>query len=365
MAVTMYNDYSSSAVRLKAAHPSGLVTVSNGKPQATRKFILKCKYANEIGLRMIGKYFDEEVSAHQVPWLPASFPQEIGGLGGLHYQMYVTGYTITPFDEACFTGRYNNEGSDTAIYIITDPEEPNQMERYFPIDGVDTPTVEEPDLEPDLTGTCDCNCILTVQYGELPFDFTWECSENLMQHTAITVEKNSGYEMFTLPRRNLRWDGIAGVDGQLKSESNATVIIPKSDIVVTWHNIPTFMLATIENILAGYRGRVNSLAFNFGCTTENPRSGYAPETLLFIDWDEDRSRRTFSFPGMDTTSLKLMFKEKSVIDGASTYGWNHFLRDRGDSTTPAVWHRVKIDSTGVDPVDLYPTTDFTNIMGGP
>jgi hypothetical protein len=48
MAVTMYNDYSSSAVRLKAAHPSGLVSVSGGKPQATRKFILKCKYANEI-----------------------------------------------------------------------------------------------------------------------------------------------------------------------------------------------------------------------------------------------------------------------------------------------------------------------------
>jgi hypothetical protein len=371
MAVTMYNSYDPNILQVKPAAPSGsisgLVSVSDGKASAQRHFLVRSKYANEFCLRMIGKYYEEGL--YEVPWLPAEFPRGIGETGAWHYWMVATGFSMKPFDEACFNMLWTPEGEEDEIGIMDDPEALAQLEKYWR------------NVDPEETGGCDCNMIVTVTYEEVPWDCTYETNPSLMEHTGITIETNASYENYTLPRRNLVWEGITGPDRQLKSESYATIIIPKSDVIVTWHNIPITYLCALEDRLAGFRGKVNNAVWNdLNCgnekgfpgsaSTENLCEGFYPETLLFIDWDEDFSSRTRSFGPMDTTSIRLFFKEKSVpVAGlgdpvtGDTAGWNHLIMDRSQSPGVTHWNRVKIDPTGSSETDLFPPVSFTGMLG--
>jgi hypothetical protein len=168
-------------------------------------------------------------------------------------------------------------------------------------------------------------------------------------------------------------------------------VIPKADIIVHWHNVPINRLCQVETHLMQFRGCVNADTFGevFTCDYIDPDSGpegvgcseYESETLLFVDWQEDRSKRTDAFGGMrigdqydnrNTTTLKLFFKQKRVVEPANEsnsrsdddveriYGWNHLFLDR--ETGDDVWVRVLVESTGLP---LFPLTAFAFIMYPP
>jgi hypothetical protein len=208
--------------------------------------------------------------------------------------------------------------------------------------------------------------------------------------------------MLTLPNGNLVWRDLPKdtpeeqAARQLKADSYAYKIIPKADIIVNWHNVPVRNLCAIENHLREFRGSVNSQAWGdiLNCDappTDEAACGcgqYEPETIMFIDFQEDRSQRTDAFGGfstsgnfgqknMNTTTLKLIFKQKRIAketptasysdsddcpdDNDEAYGWNHLFFDRNtEDDSPGEWMRVSVDNATEDP--LFPLKNFVDIF---
>jgi hypothetical protein len=207
--------------------------------------------------------------------------------------------------------------------------------------------------------------------------------------------------MLTLPNGNLIWKDLPSstedeqIARQLKSDSYAYKIIPKADIIVSWHNVPVRNICAIENHLRNFRGTVNDLAWGdvLQCDaapvapTACGCGQYEPETIMFIDYQEDRSRRTDAFGGnflnsgdpannMNTTTLKLIFKQKRIEipnsetysdsngcpdDNDEAYGWNHLFFDRNtEDDSPGEWMRVAVDNATEDP--LFPLKSFSDIF---
>jgi hypothetical protein len=105
---------------------------------------------------------------------------------------------------------------------------------------------------------------------------------------------------------------------------------------------------------------------------------------MFVDFQEDRAKRTDCFGGMavsnqwnmNTTTLKLFFKQKRVERETPTasysdsddcpdgndlaYGWNHLFLDRAPELGGGQWARVAISGGTEDPV--FPLKSFSNIM---
>jgi hypothetical protein len=108
---------------------------------------------------------------------------------------------------------------------------------------------------------------------------------------------------------------------------------------------------------------------------------------MFIDYQEDRSQRTDAFGGfsssgdfsaknMNTTTLKLIFKQKRIEipnsatyydnndcpdDNDEAYGWNHLFFDRNtEDDSPGEWMRVAVDNATEDP--LFPLKNFVDIF---
>jgi hypothetical protein len=104
---------------------------------------------------------------------------------------------------------------------------------------------------------------------------------------------------------------------------------------------------------------------------------YEPETILFVDWQEDRSYRTDAFGGnypdinMNTTTLKLFFKQKRVEiefgssgsnasvsdDDSGIAGWNHLFTD--NDIEQNTWMRVVVKSTQQP---IFPLRAFSDIF---
>jgi len=208
--------------------------------------------------------------------------------------------------------------------------------------------------------------------------------------------------MVTIPSANLVWTDMPSsteterVRRQLRSDSYAYRIIPKADIIVSWNNVPVRNLCAIEHHLRDFRGAVNDQSWGDvlqcdAAPTDSAACGcgqYEPETILFVDFQEDRSKRTDAFGGnylvasdtannMNTTTLKLIFKQKRVErltptasysdsddcpdDNDEAYGWNHLMFDRdSDDTFGAEWMRVAVDNATEDP--LFPIKNFLDIF---
>lgn len=208
--------------------------------------------------------------------------------------------------------------------------------------------------------------------------------------------------MLTLPNGNLVWRDLPSVTDdeqrarQLKSDSYAYKIIPKADIIVSWHNVPVRNICAIENHLRNFRGTVNDQSWGdvLQCDAAPEDSAacgcgqYEPETIMFIDYQEDRSKRTDAFGGnflvandtannMNTTTLKLIFKQKRIERPTPTasysdtdpcpdnddeaYGWNHLFFDRNtEDDSPGEWMRVAVDNATEDP--LFLLKNFVDIF---
>lgn len=371
--MAMYNGYS---YDVRSASPSGLLSYESGHARTERQFMMSCIDAEDFALRQIGKFF--VTTTFPSPVLPAPFPFDPLTGGPRKYgrlNMVAKDFRIEPICESCF----NNDDSRPDDRI-GDPVNIDTMDRYFwPVGHANQAT------------NPDCLCRVYIKYEENPCDCTtydtifgeWNTHPDILKNTCISVERNPAYELFTLPNTNLVWSDLpAGPDRQLKADSHAFQIIPKADIIVHWHNIPVVSLCKIETHLLSFRQTVNNADWG-GVLLCDPQASesaqpgilkcqdYEKETILFVDWQEDRSFRTDAFGGlnngmeMNTTTLKLFFKQKRVIDPftGKTVGWNHLFMDRSDSN-PAndQWSRVKIDKGGGQTADLFKLKSFISIL---
>lgn len=328
--MSMFDDYN---FEVEAVNPSGIVSVSDGKVSATRKFAVRSENAEELGLRLLGKYYENGV--YDLPVLPAKYPSQ-------RFSLVAKSFDIEQLSVCKFV-------LPDGLVFITDLEEEGQLEQY-------------------LTGenSTDSHAVVTVQYSEPD----WDCDgvEGIEAETALSLEINPAYEMFTLPNRNLIWENVVEGDRELKADSYAYKIIPKSDVIVSWHNIPVSEVDVVLYGLKEYRGTVNDAAWGglIFCKDEGGNI-FEEETLMFIDAEEDRSKRTTGFRGsawtMDTTTLKLHFKEKDIFEDETHYGWNHLFLDNSANNAPAgsPWTRV-FKKNGNTESPLFAPISFGNMF---
>lgn len=363
--MTIYNDYT---FDVKAIHPSGLPSYESGKAKATRKFQMECQYAEEFVLRQLGKFWVSDSDTFG-PSMPAPLPFAARGLSYSQLHLVATSFNIEPLSACCFNVEWEGPGS-TENTLIEDPTSSAQMERYW-LPG------ESPDNR-------ECTCIVTIGYEENPCDCVqwnqleeggvWEVNDAILLRTCISVERNPSYELFTLPNAPLVWSDLpVDENRRLKSDSYAYKVIPKADIIVSWHNVPVRNLGQIETHLRGFRGKVNEEEFGdvLFCDALSSSGAvgvefYEPETIMFIDFQEDRAKRTDAFGGMrfadtdsnlNTTTLKLIFKQKRIDTEDGAVGWNHLFRDTDIGT--GSWARVQVESTGED---LFELKSFSDIL---
>lgn len=378
---------------VRAEYPSANPQFNGAKLTAERVFLVHCGYAEQLALRMMGKYYivsDEET--YTTPVLPAPWPKwenEIDQLlPNLPYSsncivsarlnMVARSFSIEPVSGCCFNA-YSVDRTEDLQDTIANPTTVSQLERNFPV------TAGETSADPYTVSTNaddDCICRVRIQYEERPWDCAWP-EVNILQNTAIAVERNASYEMYTLPNRNLEWKNLQAPDRFLKGDSYAVQIVPKCDITVYWFNVPVAKMCEIESHLATFRGKVNEHNFEMlaECICESEdgencnsaaESGnqwnscvFEPETLLFVDWSEDLNARTRGFHKMNTTTLKLHFKQKRVARDSVAEpiaGWNHLFIDRdGANDFISGWQRV-IKKVGGIEQDLFMKTDFDLIM---
>ena len=410
--MTMFNDFDFPVV---ATPTSGIPQYNGGKATAQRQFVVPCVYAQELGLRLLGKYFLP--GTYEEAELPAGFPRKLSGdplapsplpPGHVQQQMRLVAesFDIEPLSKCCF----NNDSTETVdedIVIdgqrcITDLTALSDLEKDWAVsasspDGVDRDS--------------QCLCYVRVNYMEQPWDCTHtdlsglpgEAECILLPKTAISIQRSSGYDMYTLPNRSLVWADVpAGPDRMLKGDTYAYQIVPRGDITVTWYNVPVKSLCQIEKHLAKYRGTVNKDEYTLftQCTCLSQKTegeatqdcadngssesasedavpnavsagcGFEAETLMFMDWQEEQSQRTRAFSPMDTTTLTLVFKQKRVpvevaAGGAGVtkvVGFNHLLCDLDvDGSTTGQWQRVKV-KVGGNEEDLFKKTDWTSLL---
>ena len=376
---------------VRAEYPSGNPQYNGSKVTAERVFLVHCGYAEQLALRLLGKYYlvsDDET--YTTPILPAPWPkwenQIAPGTPDLPYSnnctvsarlnMVARTFSIEPVTGCCFNATSQDREEDL-LDTIENPTYVSELERNFLVEAGALPG------DPYLVATeGECYCRVRVQYEERP----WDCAYPevaIMPNTAIAVERNASYEMYTLPNRNLEWKNLQAPDRFLKGDSYAVQIVPKCDITVYWFNVPVAKMCEIEAHLAMYRGKVNEHNFEMLaeclCEAEDGQSCddadnsgspwnacvFEPETLLFVDWSEDLNARTRGFHKMNTTTLKLHFKQKRVARDSVAEpiaGWNHLFIDRdGANDFISGWQRVVKKVGGIEQ-DLFMKTDFDLIM---
>jgi hypothetical protein len=391
--MSMYNDYDFDVEEML---PSIMPSFSSGKVTATRTFSVPCIHAEEFCLRMIGKFYDITLgggSGPFIPQIPAPYPfDSSGGTGYGQINLIATSFSIESLSECCFNNAYILDDETTIGSLITDPTSILQQAHFFAILLGEGETNDK------------CLCKVTINYSENPCDClafnnadkVWEVNEYVLPGTCLSAERNPSYEMFTLPNGGLAWEDlpVGSSERQLKPDSYAYKIIPKADIIVHWHNVPVRHLCAIENHLRGFRGTVNDQPWGdvIECDADPGDSvacgcgQYEPETIMFIDFQEDRSQRTDAFGGfsssgnfgaknMNTTTLKLIFKQKRIEkptsdsyvdsndcpdDNDEAYGWNHLFLDReGPVDGTGDWMRVVVEATG-EP--LFELKNFVDIF---
>jgi len=356
---------------------------SGGKVTASRIFLVPCNYAEEFALRQIGKYYGNGLFSQ--PQLPARYPTDLYSEVCPPYRqlnLVATSFSITQVSTGNFNTEYMTpEQGNNIVTCIKDPESPLQMEKNYSLSFVyDEESMDPPQIEEDTA--CECVSSVQINYEEPPWHCTGPTSEtdeisvSIMPETALSVDKSAGYEMYTVPNRTLQWKNITTGDRALKGDSYATIIIPKRDIIVDWHNVPVSKLCQIEKRLTDLRGTVNDEEFSIlseclcvaaeeeDCTSVNDDCTFQRDTLLFVDWTEEKQFRTTAFRKMNTTTLRLQFKQKRVFAGGDPeyVGWNHLFCDRfTDSLNFPVWQEVEVKlGTGTQP--LYIRKDFGSIF---
>jgi len=356
---------------------------SGGRVTASRVFRVPCQYAEEFALRQIGKYHGNGLFS--LPQLPAKYPTDLYAETAPPYRqlnLVATSFSISQISTGNFNSHYMTpEQGDRLVSCIKDPESPVQMEKNFNYQFVYDDEQMDP---PQIEESSQCECIATVQidYEQPPWHCTGPTSEvdepsiDIMPETAISIEKTPGYELYTLPNRTLQWKNLTTGDRALQGNSYATILIPKRDITIDWYNVPISKLCKIEERLNDLRGTVNDEEFSLlnsclcleaneeECGGSEPVCGFEKDTLMFVDWSEERQFRTTAFRKMNTTMLRLQFKQKRVYAGGDPeyVGWNHLFCDRfTDSVEFPAWQEVEVKlGSGTQP--LYIRKNFSSLF---
>ena len=390
---------------LEAVAPSGIININDGKVTAVRKFRLMWKHFEEFQLRVLGKWYQEnddgEFLKNWYPTLPAFYPDKL-------QRFSISAVSVNPVIEESDKCSFNNDanilgGDDETVYVtsqpITDLISKEQLEGFYY--SVDEGAAQFGDRY----------VVCEVLYSEPDWDCNSEHLDGILRNTGIRSEINPSYEVYTVPSRSLVFSDMEKVttegetvDRALKDDTKAYIIVPKGDVIVHWSNVPVSLLCRIHSHLDNYRGKVNheewgSILYcgrisDAESTTNDECQFFPPETLMFVDYEEDLSRRTYGFSNqylgrdMNTTTLKLYFKFKKipelvpenigneqsgsssaegldpdlVADSGIFYGWNHMPTDHStDGAAVTRWMRVKQEVGGQEK-DLFERVDFLNIM---
>lgn len=359
---------------------------------AERSFIVPCEYAQDFGLRALGKLY--EPGTYDLPELPVEYPidtyDNASSLWLTPYpqrlRLRASGFRIDPVSDNCFNNQFVDR-TQTPIAIaegtVEDLGSVFQLAKHWKMQLGEGPHGYE------SSGDGCCECIVTVQYQEPWWQCLWDDAVGTttaaadlpwLQETALRIDRVASYELYTRPSRSLVWDGKAAPDNHLGPDSHAVVVIPSAEITVEWHNVPVQKLCSIEGHLNCFRNTVNDTTLDlFGkcacsqsvlvdsdCTSAGAACQYEPETLLFVDYAEDKNQRTNIFGPMDTTTLVLTFKHKRIATKLTDnppviVGHNHLLYDKTTDNTEDDWRRVKV-KMGAGSTDMFTRKEFSKIF---
>lgn len=373
---------------VKEVAPQMQPSVSGLTSSAERQFILPCQYAQDFGLRALGKFYNPAI--FETPELPVEYPIDTYNVGTSEWttmypqqvRLRAVGFRVEPPSDKCFNNDYvlrDGESFQIVPGAVEDISSVWQLSRHWKMAAT-----SDPAELPIATDDPCCMCVVAVEYQEQWWQCLWTdavtttATEGALQwlnETAFRVDRVASYELFTRPSRSLVWDGKAPPDDQIGPDSHAVVIIPSAEVTVEWHNIPVARLCELETHLNCFRNTVNSSVptlFNrcpcsqsllAGENCDTPAEGtdcqYEPETLLFVDYAEDKNRRTNMFGPMDTTTLVLTFKHKRIATALNqVVGHNHLLYDKVMGAGDDDWRRVKVQGG----TDMFPLKDFNKMF---
>ena len=376
--------------------PQTKPSISGLTASAERSFIVPCEYAQDFGLRALGKLY--EPGTYDLPELPVEYPiatYDSQSPQNIKWdtpypqrlRLRASGFRIDPVSDACFNNQYEDrDQSPTAIAegTVKDLGSILQLARHWKMQ-----LSSEVGQGVESSGDPCCECVVTVQYQEPWWQCLWDDAVGTtssaadlpwLQETAFRIDRVASYELYTRPSRSLVWDGKASPDNHLGPDSHAVVVIPSAEITVEWHNVPVSKLCSIEGHLGCFRDTVNDTAVTlFGkcacsqsvlvdanCDSAGTACQYEPETLLFVDYAEDKNQRTNIFGPMDTTTIFLTFKHKRIATKITDnppviVGHNHLLYDKTTDNTEDDWHRVKV-KMGVGDADMFTRKEFSKIF---
>ena len=348
-------------------HESAIISVNDGRLSGVRRFKVPWRNVEEFQFRVVGKFYrDTDITdedAYLYPVLPAPYPTsdfEQMSLVATSAKVMMDKSDICGFNNASYeepsggVSEINNIGNPITSLI------PVEEKYFFRTDSV----------QPELYATVEVN------YTEAEWDVTSETVFSLLVNTGVRLEINPSYETFTIPSRDLIFSDLPpSIDRTLKDDSHGYMIIPKADVIVHWSNIPVSILCEIHGHLRKFSGKVNAedwgdivyYSFNGHPGSDALCSKFPAETLMFVDFEEDFSRRTFGFSQMNTTTLKLHFKSKAIAklnnEGGvgEWFGWNHAPLDHSMAGSDNRWMRVKQVVGGTN-VDLFELIDFEQIL---
>lgn len=384
---------------VKEVAPQSPPSVSGLQTTAERRFKLPCEWVQDFALRALGKLY--EPGTYDTPELPVEYPISVQDANGWmqsypqRLKLRAVGFRLEPMSDYCFNnkkwGVRQGENGAPVDATVKDLGDIDTLARLWTMS-------DELDFETNLpiaVETNCCECVVSIQYQEQWWHCLWSDSiktgnaehQEWLDETAFKVDRVASYELYTRPNRALVWGDkldageLNEPDAILGPDTHAVTVIPSAEVTVEWHNIPVAKLCAMETHLSQFRNKVNCTLMPFfnqcncaqtsfavngtpeDCSAVVNDCQYEAETMLFVDFAEDKSRRTTSFGPMDTTTLILTFKHKRIAKGSDVYGHNHLLYDKSlGGADESEWQRVRTMSAGVTIGDLFEKVEMNKMF---
>lgn len=313
---------------IRPVHPSPVGSWSNGNLSVTRQFIVPCERLEDFIESML-------TTASSTCGLPSTFPG--------WPTVFISDINWEPISACCFKSPEEN-------YFLTDPT--TELEGYRTSESASDYSVDDEV----------CWCKVVVKYATR---VVTPGQSGVREGTWVTYSRNMSGTAFTLPSRNLYWEGIGE---RLRHDTQAHKFVPMADIVLDWHFIDEADMCFTEGNLLDMQGRVNSNTYGGFLFPGVCADIWLPETLLFLGYSTQLDIGSRSVFGTYCSavemkrSLKLQFKMlrvfgfEAVTGDPLVAGWNHSYYD-GNCFTPG-WRRV-VDEFGNN---KYESVSFSNIF---
>ena len=182
--------------------------------------------------------------------------------------------------------------------------------------------------------------VVRVQYAIDYFTQDWPCfieKPSFDDGTTLRLRTRFSAQALTIPARALEWsDNPSPVPGDAKPEGDEVgrLFVPQTEYQIEWNYVDEPPVDLHRSLM----GKTNDAVFLS-----------APvETLLFEGFEIDESFRVNSADPM-TWKVLVTLRERRIIDGANTFGWNHTYR-----ANPAGWQKKLINGE-----PTFPLKDFS------